>query len=86
MPASPPLLRILKAVARVRKEATSTVQKEMKLVTLRHSIDPVRATKIKRKKGEGSPLELINKTSKTTRGKNQLCFSTPAMNKPKRKT
>lgn len=49
-PASPQQLRLLKAVARVRKEEAPTVQKEMKLVTLGHSTDPIQATKIKRKK------------------------------------
>jgi hypothetical protein len=61
----------------------------MKRVTLGHSTDPTQATKIKRKKGRGGPLELMNKTSKTAGGKkkkNQLCFSTPAMNTLKRET
>lgn len=49
-PASPQQFRILKAVARVRKEEAPTVQREMKLVTLGRSTDPIQATKIKRKK------------------------------------
>jgi len=66
-PASPQQFRILKAVARVRKEEAPTVPKEMKLVTLGHSTDPIQATKIK-KKSEGGPLELISETSKTAGG------------------